>query len=121
MQQESLFEDKSDTPLASRLRPMSLDKFVGQNQIFSTQRKSFSKFLAGRILKNLGFHNYLDHGISLLSLKSHETFGSLFCFSYGILQLAIILLLPQQVPCDAGGSSPPPPPEATDQTRLRKN
>ena len=88
---------------------------------FSTQRKSFSKFLAGRILKNLGFHNYLDHGISLLSLKSHETFGSLFCFSYGILQLAIILLLPQQVPCDAGGSSPPPPPEATDQTRLRKN
>ena len=33
MQQESLFEDKSDAPLASRLRPMSLDKFVGQKHL----------------------------------------------------------------------------------------
>ena len=49
MQQESLFEDKSDTPLASRLRPMSLDKFVGQKHLIGKGKVLYRLIEADRI------------------------------------------------------------------------
>ena len=49
MQQESLFEDKSDTPLASRLRPMSLDKFVGQKHLIGKGKVLYRLVEADRI------------------------------------------------------------------------
>ena len=33
MEQSSLFETISNEPLASRMRPLSLDEFVGQNHL----------------------------------------------------------------------------------------
>lgn len=49
MQQESLFEDKSDAPLASRLRPMSLDKFVGQKHLIGKGKVLYRLIEADRI------------------------------------------------------------------------
>lgn len=49
MQQESLFEDKSDAPLASRLRPMSLDKFVGQKHLIGKGKILYRLIEADRI------------------------------------------------------------------------
>ena len=49
MQQESLFENKSDAPLASRLRPMSLDKFVGQKHLIGKGKILYRLIEADRI------------------------------------------------------------------------
>lgn len=49
MQQESLFEDERNAPLASRLRPMSLDTFVGQKHLIGKGKVLYRLIEADRV------------------------------------------------------------------------
>ena len=54
MEQQSLFEDKKNQPLASRLRPQTLDEFVGQEHLIG-EGKILRKLIEGDNISSIIF------------------------------------------------------------------
>lgn len=54
MEQQSLFEDKTNQPLASRLRPQTLDEFVGQTHLIG-EGKILRKLIEGDNITSIIF------------------------------------------------------------------
>ena len=94
MEQKSLFENENNQPLASRLRPQSLDEFVGQTHLIS-EGKILRRLIEDDKISSMIFWGPPGVGkttlASIIANKTNSTFINFSAVTSGIKEIKTVM------------------------------
>ena len=94
MEQKSLFENETNQPLASRLRPQSLDEFVGQTHLIG-EGKILRRLIEDDNITSMIFWGPPGVGkttlASIIAHKTHSTFINFSAVTSGIKEIKTVM------------------------------
>jgi len=94
MEQKSLFEDDTNQPLASRLRPRNLDEFVGQKHLIG-EGKILRKLIESDKISSVIFWGNPGIGkttlAQIIAAKTHSEFINFSAVTSGIKEIKVVM------------------------------
>lgn len=99
MEQQSLFENETNQPLASRLRPGNLDEFVGQSHLIG-EGKILRRLIEDDKISSMIFWGPPGVGkttlASIIANKTHSVFINFSAVTSGIKEIKIVMTQAEQ-------------------------